>query len=188
MSYAQYLKDILVPIGVYNLEGTFNRAELSALGGALDTTATELETLGQEMNLVTARQWGLDRVMELLEIRPISGCAEDLSNALAALLRISGDSFTVEAINDTVCGCGMNAVVTETGVPGFVNVHFPDVAGEPERFAELKPLIERILPAHVDIEYDFWYITWSMLAERLGHWAEIHTLNVTWDELRKAKF
>lgn len=79
-------------------------------------------------------------------------CSAD-GDALAALLRIGGDSFTLAAINDNLKGCGLNAVASETGTPGEVEVCFPEVPGIPDGFAEMKAIIEDILPCHLEIRY-----------------------------------
>ena len=100
--------------------------------------------------------------------------------ALAALLRISGDSFTPEAINDTLAGCGLNAVAEETGKPGYVEVYFPEVAGIPEGFDRMKEIIEEILPSHLGIEYKFWYNTWAMVRERHPTWGDAAAADLSW--------
>ena len=43
MSGAQYLRQLLSPLGVYDLEGPFQNGELEALGAALDQAEDALE-------------------------------------------------------------------------------------------------------------------------------------------------
>ena len=165
MKFEEHLVALLHPLGVYDLrQGTINRGELAAYGFELDSRETELEDTAREMNLATARDFGLERIEALLPYRPVCHTAEERRAALAALLRISGDSFTPEAINDTLKGCGINARVEEGDRPGYVKVYFPDVAGIPEGFDQLRVIIEEILPSHVDVTYVFWYNTWAMVA------------------------
>ena len=167
LSYEDYLVSLLQPLGAYDLgRGTINRGELAAYGGELDLVNQELDDTAREMNLVTAKGFGLERVEALLPYRPVCLTEGQRRMALAALLRISGDSFTPEAINDTLRGCGLNARAEEGEQPGYVKVYFPDVAGIPEGFDQLRAIIEEILPSHVDITYVFWYNTWAMVADR----------------------
>ena len=105
--------------------------------------------------------------------------------ALAALLRIGGDSFTLAAVNDNLAGCGINAVASETGTPGTVEVRFPDVPGIPDGFEALRAIIEDILPCHLAVEYVYWYVTWEELEERFATWGDLEQLNLTWDEVEK---
>ena len=43
MSGAQYLRQLLAPLGVYDLEGPFQNGELEALGEALDQAEAALD-------------------------------------------------------------------------------------------------------------------------------------------------
>ncbi len=181
MIHEEYLAALLRPLGVYDLrEGTVNRGELAAYGLRLDAMEAELEDTAREMNLTTAEGFGLERVEELLPYRPVCSTAGQRRGALAALLRIGGDSFTPEAINDTLRGCGLNARAEENGRPGYVKVYFPEVAGIPEGFDALRAIIEEILPSHVDVTYVFWYNTWAMTAERHPTWGDAMDAGLSW--------
>ena len=182
MSCAQYLRDLLRPLGVYDLEAPFNGGELDVQGGALDGVLERLEEVEREVCLDTAESWGLENAASLFTRRPVAGQPRQLAAALAALLRIGGDSFTLAAINDTISGCGVPAVVKERG-KGLVSVSFPGVAGEPDNFEELKKIIEDILPTHLGVEYDFWYLTWSELEAHFQSWKEIEDLDLSWKGL-----
>lgn len=179
MSHAQYLRDLLRPLGVYDLTAPFNGGELDAQGEALDAVCARLEDIQKEASLATAEGWGLEKVASLLTRRPVASQPRKLAAALAALLRIGGDSFTLAAINDTISGCGVPAVVKERG-KGQVSVSFPGVAGEPDSFDELKKIIEDILPTHLGIEYDLWYLTWMELEANFPSWQSIEDLDLSW--------
>ena len=181
MIHQDYLASLLRHLGVYDLrEGTVNRGELEAYGVRLDHMAGELEDTAREMNLTTAEGFGLERVEELLPYRPVCATPGQRRAALAALLRIGGDSFTPAAINDTLRGCGLNARAEEGGQPGYVKVYFPEVAGIPEGFDGLRAIIEEILPSHVDVTYVFWYNTWAMAAERHPTWGHAQDAGLSW--------
>lgn len=182
MNHAQYLRDLLRPLGVYDLTAPFNGGELDAQGEALDGVLGQLEDIQKEASLTTAEGWGLEKIASLLARRPVATQPRKLAAALAALLRISGDSFTLSAINDTVTGCGIPAVVKELG-KGQASVSFPGVAGEPDNFQELKKIIEDILPAHLGIQYDFWYLTWQELEDNFPSWQSIEDLELSWTQL-----
>ena len=182
MSYARYLRDLLRPLGVYDLEAPFNGGELDAQGAALDGVSAWLEEIQREAGLTTAESWGLENIARLLARRPVAVRPRQLADALAALLRIGGDSFTLAAINDTITGCGIPAVVKERG-KGLVSVSFPGVAGEPASFPELKRIIEDILPTHLGIEYDFWYLTWAELEAHFPSWSSIGDRGFSWTQL-----
>ena len=185
MSHGQYLRELLRPLGVYDLEAPFNGGELDAQGAALDGVMDRLEDTQREMLVSTAEGRGLEAIESLLARKPGTDSLKRRREALAALLRIGGDSFTLAAINDNLKGCGINAVAEETGTAGQVKVSFPDVPGIPEGFEEMRAIIESILPAHLGIEYVFWYITWAVMEERFDTWGDIEALDLTWEELEK---
>ena len=118
----------------------------------------------------------------LFSHRPAVQDPQQLAASLAALSRIGSSSFTLEAINDTVVGCGLNAEVLEEAQPGTVAVRFPDVAGIPREFERMRRVIEDILPAHLLVKYLFWYQTWGELNARELTWQEIHEQNMSWEE------
>lgn len=184
LGFEDYLASLLRPLGVYDLRtGTINRGELAAYGAQLDAAEAELDHTAREMNLTTAEDLGLERIEALLPYRPVCEGAAQRREALAALLRISGDSFTPEAINDTLRGCGINARAEEAGRPGYVDVYFPSVAGIPEGFERLRGIIEEILPSHLDITYVFWYNTWAMAAERHSTFGDAALSGLGWYKL-----
>ena len=152
---AQQLRDLLAPLGVYRWEGSFQWGELRSQGEALDAVAEELRHTQRELSLATAEDEGLDAVRSLLRRPPDTEDPETLRAALAALLRVGGDSFTLAAMNDTLTGCGVPAAVEETGDPLHLVVRFPDCQEEPEDFDRLRGIVEDILPCHVLIEYQF---------------------------------
>ena len=99
MSFGQNLRDLLSPLGVYRWEGSFQWGELQSEGLALDGVAETLAEIQREMNLVTAQGEGLSGIQALLGVDPGARDREELRLALAALLRIGRDSFTLAAMN-----------------------------------------------------------------------------------------
>lgn len=185
MSYEGYLRDLLAPLGVYRLDGTVNGAELACWGRFLDGVQEELEEVHRQADLTTAGKEGLAKLAALFNRKPVAEGEESLRAALAALLRVGGDSFTLSAINDSLKGCGLNAVVAEGLEHQSVTVRFPEVQGVPGGFEGMRAIIEEIIPCHLAVEYVFWYITWAEAQERFSAWQEIEDLGLTWDELEK---
>ena len=141
-----------------------------------------IKLLENEIMQIEAENWGVERIAELMGRRPVPGESGDMAKALAALLRIGGDSFTLSAINDTISGCGIPAKVIEVGI-GSVAVIFPGIPGEPKGFEQLKKIVEDILPPHLDIQYWLRYITWLELPERFSTWRELENTVLSWERL-----
>lgn len=152
---AEQLRELLSPLGVYRWTGTFQWGELQGEGTALDGLAAELGHTRREMSLTTAQDDGLEAVASLLPLPPDTRDPAALRTALAALLRIKGGGFTLQAMNDALAGCGIPAVAEETGDPLHLVVRFPGCTEEPENFDRIREIAEGILPCHLLVEYRF---------------------------------
>lgn len=187
MSYAQHLRKLLRPLDIYDLRpGTLNGSELDALGHALDALSARLDYAERESNLATAETEGLRRREALFARTPVQYSTQLRREAIAALLRIGGDSFTLEGINSTISGCGIKAVVQETDRFGYVKIVFPDVAGIPEGFEQIKEIILDIIPCHLAVEFDFRYLTWRECEAQGFTWRIIHEREFTWHDFELA--
>ena len=184
--YEKYLRQLLAPLGVYDLEeGSVNGGELYALGRVLDGIARQVELAERESLTATAEDEGLRRRESLFARRPAAVTAAERRAAIAALLQIDGDSLTPEAINRTLRGCGVRAKALELDT-GHLRVIFPDVGGVPEEFEQISRIILDILPCHLDVEFYFRYLTWTE-CERAGYtWSAIEAAGYTWDEFQLA--
>lgn len=183
MSYAGYLRDLLRPLGVYDLEGKINGASLEVKGAALDAIQEVLEEIGRETDLTSAQEWGLEAWRELFDPMPARVDTQRLRQALGALLRIGNGPCTLETIRNTLSGCGLTTQVQEIGT-GMVEVCFPGTAGIPQDFAELCRSIEGILPAHVEVRYVFFYLTWKVMESRGWRFRDVNEM--TWEQMEKA--
>ena len=101
------------------------------------------------------------------------------------LLQIDGDSLTPAAIDRTIRGCGIRARALEMG-GGQLRVIFPEVAGEPEDFDQIRKIILDILPCHLEVEFYFRYLTWAE-CEAAGYtWGQVEAAEYTWESFQLA--
>ena len=186
MGYAAYLKNLLLPLGVYDLSvGSVSEGELDALGSALDTAAERLETVERESLTATAEDEGLDRREALFARKSAALTAESRRAAIAALLQIDGDSLTPEAINRTIQGCGVRAKALEVDT-GRLRVIFPDVNGVPPEFREIENIVLDILPCHLEVEFYFRYLTWQECEAMELTWKGVEADLHTWESFELA--
>lgn len=187
MGYCEHLKSLLRPLGVYDLQpGSLSASELEALGRGLDGLSGRLDYVERESVLATATGEGLDRREALFARTPVRYTTELRRQAIAALLRIGGDSFTLADINNTISGCGIKAVAQEKGQFGFIRIIFPDVAGVPEGFDQIYDIIMDIIPCHLDVEFYFRFLTWADCDTHRYTWTVIHARSYTWHSLELA--
>lgn len=183
MGYSEYLKELLRPLRLYVLDEGYGAAELEWEGAALDQCGDGLAEIEREAFLHLAESYGLESYEELLPYRPASETVEERRAAIMALLRIDGGSFTVAALNDTLRGCGVAAVVREGDEAMTVEVSFPGVRGLPENLAELQKRTEQILPCHLKVEYCYQFITWEQLERWFSTWESIEAKALDWEHL-----
>ena len=99
--------------------------------------------------------------------------------------RISEDSLTPEAINDTLTGCGIRARAEEKA-DGSLRVIFPRTAGVPAEFGQIRKIILDILPCHLEVEFYFRYLTWAECEAAEYTWDEVETAQHTWESFQLA--
>ena len=185
MDYAEELRELLRPLGIYDVDSGISGAELGAVGGELTDIWTALEAAECEALPVTAESAGLSAWEALLPFVPHWLTTADRRRAISALLQIDGASFTAAALNKTVAGCGIRAVVEETNVPMTVQVSFPYNRGVPDDFDELRWRIEQILPCHLNVTYYFIYATWEELEAIFATWADAEDTVENWREIER---
>ena len=181
MGYAEYLKNLLAPLGIYDLqEGSFSEAMVYAAGRALDGAGQALDRTERESLVATALEEGLERREALFARRPVAETAEDRRAAITALMQIDGDSLIPETINRTISACGLPAKALEVDT-GHLRVIFPGIGGVPPGFDEIQKIVLDILPCHLEVEFYFRYMTWEE-CEAAGYtWASVEQQEFTWE-------
>ena len=176
MTYYDYLCRLLEPMRVYRTErGTLSGGELYAAGKALDKADGAMEYAEQEGLLQTAEGEGLARREKLFSRCPVSVSTALRREAIAALARINADSFTLDAINSTLSGCGIKALAEETEKKGTVKVWFPNTVGVPDEFSQVESII-----------LYFRYLTWLECEAQKCTWQSVEDAHHTWESFEKA--
>lgn len=187
MGYCDHLKELLRPLGIYDLtEGSLSASELEALGQGLDGAEAAVDYAEREGSLPTAQGEGLDRWESLFASAPVHYSTQLRREAIAALLRIGEDSFTLAAINDTISGCGIRALAQEKNRFGYIRVIFPDIVGIPEGFERIRTIILDIIPCHLEVEFYFRYLTWAECHAHGYTWAFVQQQEHTWHSFQLA--
>ncbi len=181
MGYGEHLRKLLRPLEIYDLTpGSLSGSELDALGKGLDALSQRMEYVERESALATAEGEGLRRRELLFARTPVHYSTALRRQAIAALLRIGGDCFTLSDINNTISGCGIRALAQEKDRFGYIRIIFPEVAGVPEGFEQIREIILDIVPCHLDVEFYFRYLIWAECEAYQYTWAIIHEREYTW--------
>ena len=185
--YGDYMRRLLLPLDIYDLRsGSLSGSELDAMGLGFDGAAEQMDEVQREGCIATAEGYGLDMWERLFAATPVRRSTELRREAIAALLRIGLGCCTPEAVNDTISGCGIKAKVEETDRFGYVRVLFPDVAGVPEGFEQIRRIILSIIPCHLAVEFFFRYLTWEECHRHGYTWATVENNGWNWKEFQTA--
>ena len=152
----------------------------------LDEADGAMEYAEQEGVLQTAEGEGLARREKLFSRCPVSVSTALRREAIAALARINADSFTLDAINSTLSGCGIKALAEETEKKGTVKVWFPNTVGVPDEFSQVESIILDIIPCHLLVEFYFRYLTWLECEAQKFTWQSVEDAHHTWESFEKA--
>lgn len=187
MGYGEHLRKLLRPLGIYDLTpGSLSGSELDALGAGLDALSERMDYVERESALATAEGEGLRRRETLFARTPVHYSTALRRQAIAALLRIGGDCFTLSDINNTISGCGIKALAQEKDRFGYIRIIFPEVAGIPEGFEQIREIILDIIPCHLDVEFYFRYLTWAECEAYQYTWTIVHQREYTWLQFQMA--
>ena len=179
MGFTEELVELLRPLGVYTFrEGSFSLGELQALGAPLDAAKAWAEEMQRESIVMTAEDEGLTRMESLFRFCAGLKEAQARRAAIAAFLQFGRDSFTKQALNQCLNACGVPCRVEETGEPEHVKVWFPGQMGIPDGFAQMRVIMEDILPCQLDIFYYFRYCTWQETEDYGLTWGRLNEM--TW--------
>lgn len=181
--YSNYLKQLLEPLAIYDLELGAGAVEIEVIGERLDEIFEKMETLSAEAIPSTASSFGLECYENLLPYRPVYLSLEDRRRALLALLRIREGCFTKKLLQDTISGCGIAATIEEGNQSLMAVISFPQNRGIPDNFELLKGRIEKIVPCHLSVVYQFIYSSWQQLLSLISDWADAEASCASWREI-----
>ena len=183
---AYLLKNLLRPLGIYDVDEGCGALELEALGQEMDRLYEYLVFSENSIFPQTADDEGLKRFEYLLPFAPRSTTLQERREAVKALLQIDGFGFSENELNRIVSGCGICAQVREGEEKYHVTVRFPDRRGQPasyEDMAELTARIEAILPCHLAADYEISFFNWRQLEQRYLTWQQLEDECQSWYEL-----
>ncbi|NCC67988.1 MAG: DUF2313 domain-containing protein [Clostridia bacterium] len=181
--YPDCLKQLLEPLGIYDLESGAGAAELEIIGGELNKIFDFFETLICEILPATASGYGLEAYETLLPYRPAYLTTADRRRAVEALLRIRDGCFSRALLQETISGCGLTAEIAEADQASTLIIRFPQNRGIPDNIEQLKSRITQIVPCHLAVEYYYIYSSWQEIMALAETWAEAQTLCECWKKL-----
>ena len=159
------------------------RAILQAEGIEFDKLRQALdETLNQFF--VNTATWGLDRWEEELGL-PITLDQPEAERRDKIISRLRGyGTATIYGVKKVAESYDKGTIdIVEDHAAYTITVRFVDTTGVPPNLDDLKAAVRAVVPAHLEIKYEFNYFIWDELDKKLWTWDQLDALNLTWSEL-----
>jgi len=159
------------------------RAILQAEGAEFDKLRQALdETINQFF--VNTATWGLDRWEEELGL-PITPDQPEAERRDKIISRLRGyGTATIYIVKNVAESYDKGAIdIVEDHAAYTVTVHFEDTTGVPPNLDDLKAAVRAVVPAHLDIQYEFNYFLWQELDQKMWSWDALDSLALQWSEL-----
>ncbi|AYO30796.1 DUF2313 domain-containing protein [Biomaibacter acetigenes] len=167
-----YYETSRVMKSILQVEGT----EFDKLRQALD------ETLNQFF--VRTATWGLNTWEEELGL-PITPDQSESERRDKIISRLRGyGTATISVVKQVTESYDKGAIdVVEDHAAYTITIQFVDTTGVPPNLDDLKAAVRAVVPAHLEIKYEFNYFIWDELDKKLWTWDQLDALNLTWSEL-----
>jgi hypothetical protein len=184
----------------YYQESSVMRGLLEAWGGELDLVRAALEAVLEEW-FARSATWTLDRWEDELGLAPAPLGDEGRRERILARLR-AGRTATPGVVASVAAAFANGEIALIEDFPGYrVIVRFMSETGIPARLGEVQAALRELVPAHLEIAYEFNWLLWLELNVLKGldlgevppvqayTWAELETLTadglLTWGELER---
>ena len=154
---------LLDPLRLYDLsEGSHIFRELQAYAAGLELFRQRLERCRDDLFLATCSLERLARWEELLDL-PVARSGEASRREMAAVkLSLGEGDFTPEGIRRSLLAAGLEAALQEEFSRRLIRVTDALIIGGYQTLDEVKQQVRRMLPAHLEVEFDIGILTWEM--------------------------
>lgn len=155
---------------------------LSSLGHDTGAAADAIkDTLAQ--CFVDTATWGLKYWEEYLGI-PVNQNKPVGYRRSVVKSKLRGAGTTTADLIETIAESYQNGDVDIIEDPRQkkVQVRFNGIYGIPPNMEDFNAALDRIIPAHLFIEYLYSYLTWEQLDATAMTWAELDEMQMTWEQ------
>lgn len=184
MSSLNSLKQILRPLGFYNLqENSLISAELAAYAAVLDDIENQLLELEQERFIVTAQKYGLDIRERIFGKEYHEKNIEDRRNLLLHRYSINSNDFNESSFKKIFNTVGLSAYIIEYPLQNKVYINCIEFSNPSVNKTNIKNIIQEFLPAHLEYIFDLRNLHWDLIDSKNNTFNEIDAKNLTWDDI-----
>lgn len=176
-------QEMLTYLPTYYETSRIMRALLQAEGAEFDKLRQALDEVLDQFFVRTAT-WGLDRWEEEvgLTVTPDQPEAERRDKIISRLRGYG--TATISVVKQVAEAYDKGAIDIVEDFPAYtITVQFVDTTGVPPNLDDLKAAVRALVPAHLEILYEFNYFLWQDLDQKMWTWDALDSLGLTWDQL-----
>lgn len=182
MSVLQQMKDVLSPLGIYNLEdGSLVTCELRVYASQFEKLHQELAAMLKEFFISTAQSYGIEKIEELFQrVRPDLSIQER-KERISRYTTLCNMDFSKENIESQLNLAGIFAEFTENHEEE--TLCFPELIALTDivETARQLSIIEDIVPAHLNIDVGITPLCWDELDNLEFNFGTIDRANLRFD-------
>lgn len=154
MGYADHLRSLLRPLGVYELSAeSLSGGELEALGAAFDALYESIQNDLRESLPVTASREGLAAYEKLFMLPTQTIPSRLRREAIMGLLRMRAGNGSVASMQQVLEALGLRPSFDESELPERLTVALAIQNPLSPEFLRLRAYLDTLLPCHLTVSY-----------------------------------
>lgn len=133
---------------------------------------------------VDTASWGLRRWEEVCGIPYESGKPDDQRKSVIKTKLRGAGTITLDVIKSVADSYENGEIMLEENFANYeVIITFIGKRGIPGNVNDLRTALRDIVPAHLNITFEYTYLRWEELDAAALSWDQLEALNMSWDEL-----
>ncbi len=133
---------------------------------------------------VLSATWGLDIWEEICGLPIQEGKPDDQRRSVILSKMRGAGTVTVPVIHEVVDAFENGEVSVREDFENYeVVVTFIGKRGRPPNVDDVKDAVREILPAHLNVRFEYTYLRWEELDAAALTWDRLDAMNMTWDDL-----
>lgn len=165
MNCYESIKQLLFPLKIFSFEEhSDNNNEILSYCFSLDKIEQLLDEMLTETFIQTSSSYGLKFREQLFSEKVKDTLStDDRREMLMSLYRVSATDFNLEGIVASLTSVGIYvSKIVEDFENSLIKITIDNYKNESVPFEQIKNLIEKYMPAHLDLYIDSGYLTWDM--------------------------
>ena len=183
MGFADYIKNMLRPMGVYRLDRGYGASEIEAIGDSLDKINALLTMHLVGCNLKESSGDYLSKIESLFPIVNFADGESERRENVLTLMMVNENFSDKASLEKILSACGLKAEICETDEKFVLELHFEDIRGE---LSDTEAQVcKSIMPAHTVLKFICDGLTWDSAEARFPTWDDFDNCGLTAHELVK---